>query len=285
MTTATNGATDGATSGWHLDEELAGRYAGGRVPGMLAASIEQHLASCPACRALLRPRVSAERLTAVWSQVVERVEAPPVGRLERLLRRAGLDEHTARLVAVTPLLRSSWLAGTALVLASALLAAGTGAQAVALFLVLAPVLPVAGVALTFGPGADPAHEIVAGTPYSPVRLLAIRTLVVVSTTFLPAAVSAALLPVQLGLAVAWLLPALFLTVATVALSTRVAPHLAASALGIVWVSVVLFGVARHDPFLAAAPVVQLSCLVGLVLAAAVLVVRSHDLAEILRRVP
>jgi len=274
-----------ATNGWHLDEELARRYAENRVPGMLATSVEQHLASCPACRALLRPAVPTARLAAVWAEVLERVEAPQVGVLERLLRRAGLDEPTARLVAVTPLLRTSWLAGTTLVLVLALLAAETGAQAVALFLVLAPMLPVAGVALTFGPAADPAHEIVAGTPYSPVRLLAVRTLVVVSSTFLPAGMAAALLPVDVGLALAWLLPALTLTVGTLALSTQLTPHVAASTLGIGWVSVVLYGVARHDPFLAAAPVVQLACLAGLALAAAVLLFRSHDLAEILRRIP
>lgn len=274
-----------ATGGWHLDEELARRYAENRVPGVLAASVEQHLVTCPACRALLRPAVPDERRAALWAQILERVEAPPVGRLERLLRRAGLDEPTARLVAITPLLRTSWLAGTVLVLALALLAAGTGAQAVALFLVLAPVLPVAGVALTFGPAADPAHEIVAGTPFSPLRLLAVRTLVVVSTTFLPAGVAAVFLPVQLGLALAWLLPALSLTVGTLALSTRLDPHVAASALGIGWVSLVLFGVARHDPYLAAAPAVQLACVAGLVIAATVLLVRSHDLAEILRRIP
>jgi hypothetical protein len=273
-----------ATGGWHLDEELARRYAENRVPGVLTTSVEQHLVTCPACRALLRPAVPDERRAALWAEVLERVEAPPVGRLERLLRRAGLDEPTARLVAITPLLRTAWLAGTVLVLALALLAAGTGAQAVALFLVLAPVLPVAGVALIFGPGADPAHEIVAGTPYSPLRLLAVRTLVVVSTTFLPAGVAAVFLPVQLGLALAWLLPALALTVGTLALSTRIAPHVAASGLAIAWVSTVMYGLARHDPYLAAAPAVQLACLVGLGLAGTVLLVRSHDLAEILRRI-
>lgn len=274
-----------ATGGWHLDEELARRYAENRVTALLAASVEQHLVTCPKCRALLRPAVPNERRAALWAEVLERVEAPPTGRLERLLRRAGLDEPTARLVAITPLLRTSWLAGTVLVLALALLAAGTGAQAVAVFLVLAPVLPVAGVALTFGPGADPAHEIVAGTPYSPLRLLAVRTLVVVSTTFLPAGVAAVFLPVQLGLALAWLLPALALTVGTLALSTRIAPHIAATGLAIAWVSTVMYGLARHDPYLAAAPAVQLACLVGLALAGTVLLVRSHDLAEILRRIP
>lgn len=271
------------TNRWHLDEELARRYAEHRVPGILATSVEQHLTSCSACRALLRPVVPTARLAAVWAEVLERVEAPPVGRLERLLHRIGLDEPTARLVAVTPLLRTSWLAGTALVLVMVLLAAETATPTGALFLGLAPILPVAGVALTFGPAADPAHEIVAGTPYSPVRLLAVRTLVVVSTTFLPAGVAAALLPVDVGLALAWLLPALALTVGTLALSTRLVPHVAASALGVVWVTVVLYGVARHDPFLAATPVVQLTCLAGLAFAGTVLLFRSQDLAEILRR--
>lgn len=271
------------TNRWHLDEELARRYAEHRVPGILATSVEQHLTSCSACRALLRPAVPTARLAAVWAEVLEQVETPPVGRLERLLHRIGLDEPTARLVAVTPLLRTSWLAGTALVLVLVLLAAETATPTVALFLVLAPILPVAGVALTFGPAADPAHEIVAGTPYSPVRLLAVRTLVVVSSTFLPAGVAAALLPVDVRLALAWLLPALALTVGTVALSTRLVPHVAASALGVGWVTVVLYGVARHDPFLAATPVVQLTCLVGLAFAGTVLLFRSQDLAEILRR--
>lgn len=66
-----------AKNGWHLDEELARRYAENRVPGMLATSVEQHLASCSACRALLRSAVPTARLTAVWAEVLERVEAPP----------------------------------------------------------------------------------------------------------------------------------------------------------------------------------------------------------------
>ncbi|MDQ3383987.1 MAG: zf-HC2 domain-containing protein [Actinomycetota bacterium] len=271
---------------WHFDQELAGRYADGRVGSILAASIEQHLLQCPACRGLLRPAVAVDRLDRVWEEIVERVQAPRTGLLERALRRVGVDEATARLVAVTPSLRTSWLAGTTVVLLLALLAAQTSAQTVAVFLLLAPVLPVAGVALAFGPATDPAHEIVASTPHSSVHLLAVRTVVVVGSSVLPATVAAVFLPASAWTAMAWLMPALALTMGTLALSTRVAPHVAASAMTLLWVAVVVRGLVRHhDPLFAAAPSVQLASVAALVLAAAVLVVQRRDLAEAIRRLP
>lgn len=273
------------THPWHLDEALALRYADGPMPGALAASVEQHLVRCAPCRALLRPVVPEERRSAVWTAVLERVQAPPMTLAERLLRRVGVDDATSRLVAVTPLLRTSWLAGTVLVLVLTLLATHASESSAALFLLLAPVLPVVGVALTFGPAADPSHEMAAAAPYSPTRLLAVRTAVVVTSTFLPAGVAAVLLPTQPWTAIAWLLPALALTVGTLALSTRMAPHVAASGLAIGWFSTVAYGAARHDPHLAAAPGVQLASLALMALSAAVLLVHRHDLAEILRRVP
>ena len=46
---------------WHLDAELAGRYAQGGVSTVLASSVEQHLIRCAACRALLTPTVPATK--------------------------------------------------------------------------------------------------------------------------------------------------------------------------------------------------------------------------------
>ena len=106
---------------WHFDQELAGRYVDGRVGSILAASMEQHLLQCSACRGLLQPAVPADRLDRVWEEIVERVEAPRTGLLERALSHVGVDEATARLVAVTPSLRVSWLTGTTVVLVLALL--------------------------------------------------------------------------------------------------------------------------------------------------------------------
>jgi hypothetical protein len=272
-----------ASNQWHIDAELARRYVEDRVPGGLAVSVEQHLQRCADCRAELRPLASAERMDAVWAAVLERVQAPRVGLLERLLRRMHVDASTARLVSVTPMLRTSWAAGTVVVLLLALLAAGADRQAVWFLLVLAPVLPVAGVALTFGSAADPTQEVVAATPYSAVQLLALRTAIVVTSTFLPTALAAALMPVGAWLATAWLLPALALTAGTVALSTRLDAHVAASALTTGWLALVMLGVSQHDPFFPADPSVQLGSLAVLMLATAVLVYRGRDLAEILRR--
>lgn len=272
------------TTPWHLDEELAGRYADGALGSVLTASVEQHLTACAACRALLTPHVDAPRLDTVWADVLERVEQPRRSLLERGLFRLGMDDATARLVAAAPSLRAAWVTGTTLVLALALAAAYLATNGVGLYLALAPLMPMVGVALAYGPMSDPAHEIVVATPYSQLRLLALRTAFVVTTTLVPAAVAGLLLPGSPYLAVAWLLPALALTIGTVALSTRIAPHLAALALGIAWLAFSLRALApRRDPLLVtSSPVLLLSTLV-LVVAAAFLYARRRDLAELLRR--
>ncbi len=270
---------------WHLDTELAGRYTHGRVTSVLATSIEQHLLRCEVCRRLLQAAVQTDRLDRVWAEIIERVETPKRSLLERLLRHVGVDEATARLVAVTPSLKGSWLTGTTVVLVLALLAAQTNPQGVSVFLLMAPVLPVAGVALAFGPAADPAHEIVASTPHSAVHLLAVRTAVVVSSCLLPAAVASAFLPGDFWVAMAWLGPALALTVGTLALSTRVAPHVAAIAMTVLWMTVVVRGLVRnHDPLFAATLSVQLAAIAVLAISAAVLLIQRRDLGELLRRV-
>jgi hypothetical protein len=273
-----------STTSWHLDADLADRYADGRVPGVLAASVEQHLVRCEACRRLLEPAVDRSRLDTVWAGVIETVETPRRGLLERVLRRLGVDEGTARLVAVTPSLRGAWLTGVVVVLSLALLAAHADRHGVALFMTLAPVLPVAGVAFAFGPRSDPAHEMAAAAPYSTLHLLVVRSAVVVASTLLPAAAVAPLLPGSARVAVGWLLPALALTLGTIALATRVRPHLAAGSLSALWVALVIPGLAHsRDPLLAADPVVQLTSLAALVVSAAVLFHDRHQLGELLRR--
>jgi hypothetical protein len=272
------------TTPWHLDEDLAGRYADGALGTVLTASVEQHLTSCAECRALLTPHVDAPRLDAVWADVLERVEQPRRSLLERSLSRLGMDDATARLVAAAPSLRGAWVASTTLVLALALVAGYVATNGVGVYLALAPLMPMVGVALAYGPMSDPAHEIVVATPYSQLRLLALRTAFVVTTTLVPAALAGLMLPGSPYLAVVWLLPALALTVGTVALSTRVAPHLAAAALGIAWLAVSLRALApRRDPLLATSSPVLLACTLVLVVAAAFLYARRRDLAELLRR--
>lgn len=273
-----------STTEWHLDTELADRYAQGRVTSVLASSVEQHLIGCSACRGLLTPAVPTERLDAVWAEVLETVEMPKSTLLERILCAIRVDEGTARLVAATPSLRGAWTLGVVVVLTLAVLTAHADGSGIALFMALAPVLPVAGVAYAFGPATDPTHEIAAAAPYSSLHLLAVRTAVVVASTLLPVGLAAPFLPGNAWLSAAWLLPALALTVGTLALATRVAPHHAAIGLSALWVAVVIPGLAHsRNALLVSELPVQMVSLAALAVSAGALLIQRHDLPELYRR--
>jgi hypothetical protein len=269
-------------SGWHLDEALAGRYEQGRVTGVLAASVEQHLVGCPACRGLLRADES--RLDAVWSGIVEQVQAPRVGVLERLLRALRVSGPTARLVAATPTLRGAWLLSVLVVLVLALLAGQASPRGTVVFAALAPVLPLAGVALAFGQRFDPALEIAAASPYSLVRLLAARTAFVLATTLLPAAAVAPVLPGSGWTTIGWLLPGLAMSATVLAAAPRVEPLTTAAVLASGWTALVWWRAAADRPLLLEhGPLVQLVSLAALAVAATSLLIHRHELALTTRR--
>lgn len=265
------------TGDWHVDPELLAGYAAGRpmTPSLLA-SVEAHVERCATCQQQVAPTADVARLDAVWAAVVDAVDAPPLSLVERLLMRLGASPETARLLAVTPSLRLSWLAGTVVVLVMALLVAHAGPWGVSVFLALAPLLPVAGVAMAFGRRVDPLHEIAAAAPYSSFRLLLLRSVVVVASTLLLAVPAAALLPGSPWLAVGWLLPALALTTACLALSPRTDPLVSAVALATVWLGISLSALRPGaDPLLVVQAAPQLVCLVLTVLAAGVLLVQQR----------
>lgn len=258
---------------WHLDDDLLDTYAEGRpLTPALAASVETHLERCDRCQARLVPGADSARLVALWADVVDAVDAPRPTWAERLLVRAGVSPQTARLVAVTPSLQPSWVGGTAVALLLALLATHSGERGVALFLALAPVLPVAAVAVAFGPRTDPLHEVAVAAPYSSYRLLLVRSAAVVAATLVLAVPATLLVPSTPLVAAAWLLPALALTCTSLALATRVDPVVSSAALSTGWLLLALSGLApRRDPLVVASLAPQLACLVLLVLAGAALV--------------
>lgn len=275
----------GTNRPWHVDAELAGAYAAGRTDPVLTASLEQHVLGCAACRALVGDLASPASLDTTWLEVLERVERPQPRPLERLLLRTGVDPSTARLIALTPSLRGAWLAGVVVVLTLALALAYGEPDGVAMFLAIAPVLPAVGVAFAFGPAADPAHELASAAPYSSLRLLAVRTALVVGSTLGPAAIAGVLLPGRDLLAVAWLMPAFALAAGTLALATRVSPLTAVIGLAGTWLVVATTGLhPRGNPELVAEPGVQLLCLALLLLAAGALVRQRGNLAELIRRI-
>lgn len=264
-------------TGWHLTDDLLATYADGRpMTPARTASVETHLEGCPTCQSRLAPEPDAVRLDEVWAGVVDALDRPRVPLLERLLQQCGVAPVTARLLAVTPSLQLSWLAGTAVALGLALTVAHSGEAGVAVFLALAPVLPVAGVAVAFGSRGDPLQEVAVAAPYSSYRLLLVRSAAVLVTTLALAGPAAALLPGTGWVAAAWLLPALALSVCSLALATRVDPVVSSVALAGAWLVLALSGLAPgRDPLVVAGAVPQLLCLVVLLSAGATLVLQRH----------
>ena len=222
-------------SDWHLDPEAISRYARGAAPPELAASAEAHLMKCAPCRGAIAPHVQARRAEAIWHEVADRIDAPRRSRPERLLVRLGAGEATARLVAATPTLRGPWLLAVAGVLALAAWAAQADQRFLLMFLVAAPLGPLAGVAVAFAGGLDPTREIGLAAPYSGLRLLLVRTAAVLAVTVPIVALAGLALPGSNWLAAAWLLPTAGLTCAALALTARVTPVAAVGAVAAAWV--------------------------------------------------
>ncbi len=210
---------------WHADGELLAAYHDQRLDAAACWSVEAHLTSCADCRVQARALVDPARLARLRAALIDTVELPRAGMAERLLVRLGVADHTARLLAATPALRGSWLLAVAAVLAFAVLAAWTnpGPDANLVFLCVAPLLPLAGIAAAYGPGVDPTYEIGLAAPLPSFRLLLLRATAVLGTATLLAAAASLALP-QLGPgAASWLLPSLGLAASSLALATTVEP--------------------------------------------------------------
>ncbi|MFE6457646.1 zf-HC2 domain-containing protein [Streptomyces cinereoruber] len=230
-----------ATPSWHVTDALAARYAEGAAAETDAWSLEKHVESCAACAARVSAAVRAGAAgpvlasvrTELLASLAPGAPAPnPLGRWARLWWSAG------------PALRGSWLVAVALVVGAAFgLAHGAGVQGARNWLLaVSPVLPLAGVAVSYGRHADPLHEITAATPSGGLRLLLTRTAAVLLVCVPLLTACGALLPPAAGSpgAAAWLLPGLALTLATLALGSFVGCRAAAATLGGGW----LLAVAR-----------------------------------------
>jgi hypothetical protein len=299
----------------HVGEELAGRYAAGRVPETDAWSVEKHVETCGGCAARVsaavrvRPGTGAV-LDGVRAGVLAAVAAQPApvrgpvrvateGAPARgpvcgaPVRLHGVATRTGRLLwAAGPALRGSWLVALVLVAVGAVaLAYGAGAgEAVRpLLLVVAPVLPLAGVGLSYGRHADPMHEITAATPSGGLRLLLTRTAAVLVVSIPALTLAGAALPASAGWpgAAAWLLPGLAMTLAALALGSYVGCRTGATSIAVAWAAAVVLPVFAASPpaALAAAtgaaryfagPAAQAGWAAGALVCAALLAVRRRS---------
>lgn len=268
------------TPTWHAGDELIDRYLAGRLDVGRSASLEAHLLSCEVCRRGLAARVAPQasmRIRQTWSQVQERVQVPRLPPVVRLLRRLGLSGTTAVLLAAARSMSTAWTLATVIVLAFAALAAFTGSDAgQAVYLIVAPLVPVAGVVAGFGPGTDPLTDLTRATPYPAARLVLIRSAGVAATS-VPLAVGVGLLlPGTLWLAFAWLVPALAFILVVLAVSTWIDPIVAGGVVALGWAVVVAAATRAGGPLDPVDGTVQPAYLALAAVAAAVLALRIRE---------
>ena len=270
---------------WHADPALMARYVSDDLDDINASSLEAHVLTCAHCREALASMVPTAPLDAMWHAIETVLAAPQPGFVEQVLLRLGVHEHVARLLAATPSLRLSWFAAEAFALASAAFAAqntaGThaGGAALFLFLVLAALAPVAGVAAAFGPGVDPSYEIGVASPMRTDRLLFIRATAVLVASIAIGSLAAIALPGLDRTMTLWLLPALGLTLATLAVATWLHPIVAASVVGVVWaVFAAAVSVANADPLAPFRLIGQLASVVSIV-ACLLILAQRHSVYE------
>ena len=187
-------------------------------------------------------RTIDERLASNLDAIMGDVTAPPRSRFERALLALRVPEPTARLMAATPVLRWAWFAAVGLVL---VMAAGAGSKQwkpgdqLAVFLALAPLIPVFGVAMAYGPHSDRAYEVTVATPLSGLRLILLRTITVVIAAAAVSLLTVLTSPTHGWLRLAWLLPALATTTTALALGSHIGVRRAAIGVGLGWLTLVV----------------------------------------------
>ncbi|MER6441054.1 zf-HC2 domain-containing protein [Streptomyces sp. NPDC001185] len=243
-------STDMGAGAGHASARIIDGYARGGTDLAVDEvwAVEAHLESCRECRDRLSDTVAARvpgvaaLVDSVWS-----VLEPQVAVITPMPHRRPWSGRLSRWMTPTMV---PWLAMVMGVILLALLldllgggsgavshiGAGTGTGRVSVVLLLAPVLPVLGVAASWSRALDPAYELTASAPRAGLYLVLRRT----------ASVLAVVVPALLiggwatGVMVAqWLLPCLAFTAMTLALGGVVGVTRAAVALAVVWAALVV----------------------------------------------
>jgi hypothetical protein len=262
-----------AAGAWHVDPDTLRSWVDGTAGPLAGASVEQHIAGCAQCRAAVARIVPAEPLHDVWEDILLEVHAPP-SRIERLLLRCGMSPSDALVIASAATFRVAWTAALIGVLGFTLVASVLeGDGGVALFLMAAPLIPVAGVAAVYGPSADPSFEALLAAPYAVIRLALLRTAAVLVTSVPLTVAAGLLLPISAEAALLWLLPAAGFTVAVLTASNWVDPEPAAVVVCLCWIVAVALAGRAGDPMEVLQPWALLGYLVLLVASALVLLHR------------
>jgi hypothetical protein len=298
--------TDGAAA-WadgHASNELLAGYSDGTVATVALWSVEAHLTECARCRSALSLYADPGRLARNRSVLLARAALPADGPIRRLVRRCGIPDYVLDLLAATPSLRLSWLLSVLGVLAvvsaeaaavrygwipavtrpsagalhARVLATSPGPlnpEVLATFLLVGPLLVLAGVAAAFLPLFDPAYRLTVAAPFSGVRLLLIRTACALLAALVPVACAAAVMPGPGWLPIALLLPSVALGAFALAGATIVDPRAAVATAGVLWAVPALILALTDGPLKIVQSTAQFACAALLCISAVVLFLR-HD---------
>ena len=234
--------------GWHAPANALASYAAGELDGADVWSIETHMAECATCRADVSVHADRERLARNRSILLALTAVPDAGRLRRLARRCGVPDHLLVLLSATSSLRRSWLLSVVAVLCvvtgEAVLVhalwpdAGGGVgyspPELAPFVLVGPLLVLAGVSAAFVPVLDPAHRLAVAAPFSSLTLLLVRAVSALLVALVPVVCAAVVVPGPGWLPAALLLPSLALCAFALGAATVVGPTQAVVAAGVLW---------------------------------------------------
>ena len=217
------------TTGWHASPALLTAYAEGRTTEADAWSVEAHLIACASCRAELAAALRPTDVHLLAGARREVLAHPPLRETGRRLFRLKWVLPPSTVVAVV-------LAVAGVTLFDVVTAVGGMATGSLLWL-LAPAIPVAGVAVAAVGEDDPCREAVLAAPSALLRLALWRTLAVLLFA-VPLAMLAGFARIGAGgdpgWNGAWLLPCAALTAVTLAAGALIGVERAARTAVLVW---------------------------------------------------
>ena len=264
---------------WHVAADTRAAWVGGRTSPVEAASVEQHLMTCADCRSQVAREGELDLdLAEVWSAVADRVEPPRPMLPARIVRAVGVRQPDSLVIGAAPAFTAAWIAATTAVVALTMLASVVEpTRTLGFYLLLAPMVPMVGVAAAYGDGVDPTYELAIASPYPQMRLLLLRT-VAVLVLAVPLTVLAGSALDPWWVAVAWLAPGAAFVLLVLASTTWLRPVYATAGVGVAWSAISMAAILAQEQLLLVGELAQLLSALVVIGAVLVLVTRRHHLA-------
>ncbi len=233
---------------WHIPDAALDAWLHGTIGSTDAASVEQHLVSCTTCQGRTAgTTIDDLDFEEVWYDIVESTAGHHRSSLGRAAGRLGLTEADTIQLGATRGFRLAWLSGfVAMLVVTIMVSSWHPARALEGYLVIAPLIPLLGVSVGFGPHVDPTYELSLAAPHSAIRSVLLRTAVLLALSTPPISAAGALLePWWVGPLAT--IPALVFVVATLAVATWRPPGQAAAVVSLVWVTAAAVAASLGDP--------------------------------------